>query len=180
MSDSRTRRPVAAVVGAGDPSPLLLAAAEELGEALVQHGFRVATGGRGGVMEGASRGAHRASAYREGDVVGVLPSTEASQANPWVDIAVPTGMGHARNVILVSMADVVIAVGGGAGTLSEMAMAWQLGKPIVGLDLGEGWSARVANTSLDHRLRDPIHRATSPAEAARLARQLAFEAPGEP
>ena len=73
-------------------------------------------------------------------MIGVLPGLIAADANPFVDVVVPTGMNYARNTILVAMADVVVAVGGGSGTLSEIALAWQHGKPIVTLDLGEGWS----------------------------------------
>ena len=85
-------------------------------------------------------------------------------------MVVPTGMNYARNTILVAMAVVVVAVGGGGyGTLSEIALAWQHGKPIVTLDLGEGWSARLAGERLDHRRDDLLHRAESAEEAVRLA-----------
>ena len=166
-------RPVAVVIGAGQAGPELTGAAEELGRGLVEAGFRVATGGLGGVMQAASKGARQAPSWTEGSVVGVLPGAEAGSANPYVDIAVPTNMGTARNVILVHMAQVVIAVGGGSGTLSELALAWQHGKPIVALDLGQGWSAELADRSLDGRREDRIHRATSAAQAVALARSLA-------
>ena len=105
-------------------------------------------------------------------IVGVLPGLDARAANPWVDLAIPTGLNHARNVVLVSMADVVVAVGGGSGTLSELALAWQHDKPIVCLDLGVGWSARLAGERLDSRRADRLHGATSAAEAVRLAAEL--------
>lgn len=164
-----TRRYVAAVVGANSASELLLVAAEEIGRGLVDSGFRVATGGLGGVMTAASRGARHAPGWTDGSVIGILPGLVAAEANPFVDVVVPTGMNYARNTILVAMADVVVAVGGGSGTLSEIALAWQHGKPIVTLDLGEGWSARLAGERLDHRRDDLLHRAESAEEAVRLA-----------
>lgn len=164
------RRHVAAVVGANSAaSDAILAAAEGIGEALVDAGFRIATGGLGGVMTAASRGARRATRWTEGTVIGVLPGLVASEANPFVDVVIPTGMNYARNTILVAMADVVVAVGGGSGTLSEIALAWQHGKPIVTLDLGEGWSARLAGERLDHRREDHLHRARDVNEVVALA-----------
>lgn len=163
------RRPVAAVVGANTASDALLEAAEAIGAGLVDAGFRVATGGLGGVMTAASRGGRQATGWADGRVIGILPGLIASEANPFIDVVVPTGMNYARNTLLVAMADVVVAVGGGSGTLSEIALAWQHGKPIVTLDLGEGWSARLAGERLDHRRDDLLHRAVSAVEAVRLA-----------
>jgi len=166
------RRPVAAVIGGATVSESVAAAAEALGTALVDHGFRIVSGGRGGVMAGASRGAHGSARYTEGTVVGILPTLDADDANPWVDIALPTGLHHARNVLIVAMADVVVAVGGSAGTLSEMALAWTHGKPIIALDVGDGWSSELAGRALDDRRTDVVHRATDPHEAAVLAERL--------
>jgi len=166
------RRPIVAIVGGARGSQGLMDAAEALGQALVEAGYRIATGGLGGVMEAASRGARHAESWREGDVVGVLPGLDASEANPWVDIVIPTGLNYARNVVLVSMADAVVAVGGGAGTLSEIALAWQHHKLVVALDLGEGWSARMAGEELDARRSDCVHRANSSAEAVAQIQQL--------
>ena len=168
-----SRRHVAAVVGANSASEELLAAAELIGAGLVDAGFRVATGGLGGVMTAASRGARQTGRWTDGSVIGVLPGLVASEANPFVDVVVPTGMNYARNIVLVAMADVVVAVGGGSGTLSEIALAWQHGKPIVALDLGEGWSSRLAGERLDHRRDDLLHRAVNADEAVRLAVMLA-------
>ena len=119
------RRRVIAVIGSSRPPPEAIEVAEELGRRIVEQGFRLVTGGLSGIMEAASRGAHQASSYREGDVVGILPGADAQTANPYVDIALPTNLGIARNVLVVSMADAVIAVGGSSGTLSELAIAWQ-------------------------------------------------------
>lgn len=167
------RRRVVSVVGGATGSEPLLAEAEALGRALVDAGFRVATGGRGGVMAAASRGARSSPRWTEGTVVGLLPGLDAADANPWVDVVIPTGLHHARNTLLVAMADAVVAVGGGAGTLSEIALAWVHGKPVVALDLGEGWSARLAGERLDERRADVVLRATSADEAlAQVVRAL--------
>ncbi|MCB1737795.1 MAG: TIGR00725 family protein [Gammaproteobacteria bacterium] len=168
----RPRLPVAAVVGARSASASALVVAESLGTGLVDAGFRLVTGGMGGVMEAASRGARRSPRWTDGAVVGVLPGLSASDANSFVDIVIPTGMNYARNVIVVAMADVVVALGGGSGTLSEIALAWQHGKPIVALDIGEGWSSRLAGEQLDHRRRDVVHRAGCVGDAVELAARL--------
>lgn len=163
------RRAVVAVVGGTRGSEALMQAAEALGRLLVDQGVRVASGGLGGVMTAVSRGARSSDSWVEGMVVGMLPGLSSGDANPYVDIAIPTGMNYARNTLLVAMADVVVAVGGGSGTLSEIALAWQHGKPIVALDLGEGWSARLAGEALDARREDVIQRASSAEQAAALS-----------
>lgn len=178
------RRPVVAVVGDGDGAdPHAVAAARAVGRLLVEGGCRVLTGGRGGVTESACAGARAAAAYREGDTIGVLPGDDARAANPFVDIALPTGLGHGRNA-LVARADAVVAIGGGAGTLSEICFAWLHDRLVVALVLpgGRGWSSRLAGTRLDERARfaaedgiddDRIHAAATPEEAvAEIARRL--------
>lgn len=149
----------------------VMRSAEALGRALVDAGFRIINGGLGGVMEAASRGARSSAAWREGDVVGVIPGYDKSAVSEHVDVCVATGMGWARNVIIVASADVVIAVGGGSGTLSEIAFAWQLGKPVVALDTGDGWSHELAGRALDDRRNDVILRAELPIDAVRLAQE---------
>ena len=116
-----------AVVGAGDVPDSEVAF--EVGRLLADRGLVVVTGGLGGVMAAASRGAASAG----GVVVGLLPGLDRSAANPWVSVAIPTGLGELRNGLVVRAADVVVAVGGGHGTLSEIALALKLGRPVVGL-----------------------------------------------
>lgn len=150
-----TRRRLVAVAGDGalpdgDPKEAL---AEAVGRALVDAGFRVLTGGRRGVMAAASRGARKSPRWRPGDVIGLLPGHDPSDANPWVDVALPTGLGHLRNA-LVAHADALVAIGGGAGTLSEVAMAWVHDRPIVAFRV-TGWSGTLADTRLDARQRFP-------------------------
>jgi hypothetical protein len=121
--------PYVAVVGAGDAPPDDLAAAEEVGRLLADAGAVVVCGGLGGAMEAACRGARRAG----GLTLGILPGDRRDRANPWVTVAVPTGMGELRNGLVVRTADVVLAIGGEYGTLSEIALALKLGRPVVGL-----------------------------------------------
>jgi len=139
------------IVGPGDTAdPMLLDDAAEVGRLVVQAGHDVVTGGLGGVMAAASRGAHEAG----GRVVGVLPGDDPAAANEWVDEVVATGLGQGRNATLVAMADAVIGVGGSWGTLSEIALARRLGKPVVWL---HGWD--IAGPD------DPVPRAQTPQDA---------------
>ncbi len=165
------RRPVAAVIGGGEATPAELADADALGRALIQAGFRVLTGGLGGVMEAASRGARSAPEHRDGDVLAVLPGYDAEAANAHADVVLCTGLGHARNVLVVASADVVLAVGGRAGTLSEIALAWTLGKPVIAVG-ASGWAGRVAGEVIDDRKAEPVHGPCTPREAATLARDV--------
>lgn len=172
---TESRRAVMSVIGNGTPlEPAVEALCVELGELAVDAGFRIASGGLGGVMAAVSRGAHQSTKYREGDVVGVIPSYRADDANPHVDIVVPTGLGFARNLLVVGMADVVVAVGGGSGTLSELALAWQLGKPIIGMASAIGWSAKLAGTAVDARPRDPVLTAETASQAIEHAQAAVF------
>jgi hypothetical protein len=159
-----------AVIGEGDlaPDDLRWASARELGRLAVEAGFRVATGGLDGVMAAASRGAAEAHAYREGDVIGVLPSYDRATANEWVDIVIPSGLGIARNVVLMALADVVVAIGGGAGTLSEIAIAWQLGRPVVAVQ-GLGWAGRLGGQAVDARRTDVVASVGTATEAVARA-----------
>jgi uncharacterized protein (TIGR00725 family) len=124
-----TRTPYVAVVGPGDASAPQLHAAEEVGAGLAAAGAVVVTGGLGGVMEAACRGARS----RRGHTLGILPGEDREAANGWVEIAVATGLGELRNGLVVRAADALVAIGGGHGTLSEIALALKLGRPVVGL-----------------------------------------------
>jgi uncharacterized protein (TIGR00725 family) len=147
----------------------------DLGRTAVDAGFRIATGGKGGVMEAVSLGAHESSQYSEGDVIGVLPSYDVESGNPHVDIVVPTGLGIARNIVVVAMADVVVAIGGSSGTLSEMAIAWQLGKPIVAIAAAGGWAEKLAGERIDARRQDRVVRADDGADAVAKALDILGE-----
>ncbi|MFQ5647357.1 MAG: TIGR00725 family protein [bacterium] len=119
-----------AVIGAGSCSVETAQVAEEVGQRIAEQGGILLCGGLGGVMEAAARGAGKAG----GLTVGILPGNLASQANRYIDIPVVTGIGHARNVVLVQSAQGIIAVKGEYGTLSEIAVALKENKPIVGID----------------------------------------------
>lgn len=166
------RRPIAAVIGPAHCDATVKVAAEAVGEALVDAGFRIVTGGLGGAMEAASRGASRSIRYRPGDIIGVLPTYNANSANPWVDVPIATGLQHARNVIVVGSADVVLVVGGQAGTLSELALAWTLGRPVICVAGTGGWADELAGRALDGRRTDVLHGPYSARDAASAAKQL--------
>lgn len=117
------------VIGAGEAREELLRIAEEVGRLLAKEGAIVITGGLSGVMEAASKGA-----FLEGGItVGILPTLKKEDANPYVKIPIPTGMGEIRNALIVRASDALIAIGGGYGTLSEIAFALKTGKRVVGI-----------------------------------------------
>jgi uncharacterized protein (TIGR00725 family) len=146
---------VVAVIGAADARPELCKQAFAVGRTIAEQGATLVCGGRGGVMEAAARGARSAG----GHTIGVLPGYDRIDANPYIEFVIATGMGQARNVIVVASADAVIALAGEGGTLSEIGLALKLGRPVVALD---AWS----------ELRG-IHHASSPAAAVELALNVA-------
>jgi uncharacterized protein (TIGR00725 family) len=146
------RKAQATVVGDSDAPATTVEIAEEVGALLAKHGIVVVTGGRSGVMEAACRGAMKAG----GLTVGIIPTEEHADANPWCTIVVPTGLSHARNALTVLAGDFVIALGGAAGTLSEISLAWIYNKPILTLQGSGGWADKLAGTSIDHRRTEPI------------------------
>jgi uncharacterized protein (TIGR00725 family) len=118
-----------AVAGPGEASAGEAEAAEAVGRELAGRGAVLVCGGLGGAMEAACRGAKE----RGGTTVGILPGLDRSAGNPWLDVAIPTGLGEGRNVLVVRAADALIAVSGGYGTLSEIALALKAGTPVSGL-----------------------------------------------
>ena len=131
--------------------------AEAVGRLLAERGATLVCGGRDEVMAAAARGAKKAG----GTTIGILPGETREEANPWIDHAVVTGIGHARNLAVVASGDVVIAVGGAWGTLSEIAYARVLGRPVVVLE--PGWEVGG----------EGIARAGTAEEAVELALRLA-------
>ena len=119
-----------AVCGASEATPSQLDAAREVGKLLARSGAVVINGGYGGVMAAASEGA----ASEGGTVVGILPESDRVGANPHLTVSIPTGLGQARNAVIVTAADSVIAIGGGWGTLSEIALARRLGRSVFAID----------------------------------------------
>jgi uncharacterized protein (TIGR00725 family) len=120
---------IISVIGAGSCDKKIYGIAEEVGRLIAEKGAMLITGGLGGVMEAASKGAKEAG----GITVGILPGFSKGEANPFVMVPITTGLSHARNIIVVRSADAVIAIAGEYGTLSEIAIALKLGKPVVGI-----------------------------------------------
>tara|TARA_B100000315_G_scaffold244481_1_gene269105 strand:- start:2997 stop:3473 length:477 start_codon:yes stop_codon:yes gene_type:complete len=138
------------IIGAGTCSKEVYQTAEKLGRLIAERGDTLICGGLGGVMEAAAKGAKS----NGGTTIGILPGFSVEDANPFIDIPIVTGLSHARNVIIVRSSDILIAVAGEYGTLSEIAIALKLGKPVIGIC---SW-----NISKD------ILQARSPEEAIRL------------
>lgn len=121
---------IVGVIGTSTPTEEEYKLAEEVGALIAEKGAGVICGGLGGVMEAVCKGAKS----KNGLTIGILPGNLKGEANQYVDITIPTGMGQARNVILVQASDAIIAVGGGYGTLSEIAVALRLDVPLVGIN----------------------------------------------
>lgn len=145
--------PIVAVIGGATCTEQEAGWAEAAGRALAQRGALLVCGGRSGVMEAACRGAKAAG----GLTIGLLPGMDRGAANPYVDIAIPTGLGEARNAVIIRSAQATIAVGGEYGTLSEIAFALKQGLPVAGLGT---W-----HLSREGAPADAIFRASSPEEA---------------
>ncbi len=117
------------VIGAGDCSEEICELAEKVGQGIATAGAVLVCGGMGGVMEAAARGARK----QGGVTVGILPGVDKNHANPYIDFPIVTGLGEGRNLLVVRNSDVLIAFPGKFGTLSEIAFALKIGKPVVGL-----------------------------------------------
>lgn len=145
------------VIGGNEAPPELLALAEEVGRLLAREGCTVICGGRRGIMEAVCRGARAEG----GHTIGILPGADRSDMNPYVEFPIVTGIGFARNPIVVLSGDAVIAIGGAYGTLSEIAHALTFGVPVVGV--------RTWRFSRDGREEDGLVRAETAEEAVRRA-----------
>ena len=150
-----------AVCGPDPSSPEVAEQAEEVGRLLARAGAVLVCGGLGGSMEAAARGA----ASEGGTVLGILPGANRSGANPYLSMAIPTGMGEARNTLIVRSSDALIAVAGEFGTLSEIAFALKTGVPVVGL---KTWELSKAGTPVQ-----AFVRVETPEEAVAEALRLA-------
>ncbi len=152
------RRRIIAVIGpaqSGCTSEILLFA-EKLGVLLIDAGFRIVTGGYDGIMKAVFIGAKKSLKYREGDTVGIIMSLNPGDANEYADIVITTGIRNARNQIVTSTADAVVAIAGGAGTLSEVAFAWKFNKPIIAVTGLGGWSEKIAGKFIDNQQDKPV------------------------
>jgi len=156
MKDIRQRIRIA-VIGGSRPGRQAVETALEVGRLIARAGAVVVCGGLGGVMEAACRGAQLAG----GTTVGILPGKRIESGNPWLSVRLPTGMGNGRNWLVAAGAHAVIAIGGGLGTLSEIALALKGGRPVVGLGT---WDA--VGPDGEHL---PILQVNSAAEAVKAA-----------
>ncbi len=152
---------IISVIGASVVDAKVAKIAQEVGSAIAKRGYILACGGLGGVMEAACKGAKSA----KGTTIGILPGVEKSEANQYVDIVIPTGIGLARNLIVVAAGDGIIVISGGSGTLGELSFAWQLAKPIVTITPSGGWAEKFAGQTLDDRRIDKIESANTAEEA---------------
>jgi len=139
--------------------------AEETGKEIAKRKAILVCGGRGGVMEAAAKGAKE----NGGMTIGILPGKSRTEANPYIDIAIPTGIGRARNLIVVNCSDVVIAISGGPGTLSEIGLALAEGKNVIAIRTSGGVAALLAGKTIRNR---PIIVAETPKEAVEKAFEL--------
>lgn len=134
------------VIGSGDETSYINES-YEIGRFIAKNNCILISGGRGGIMEKVSKGASEEG----GIVLGILPGPDFDAANEYCNIVIPTGIGYARNIINVLSGDVIIAIGGKSGTLSELAYAWQYKKPVILCAFAEGWSKRLSGSTIDDR-----------------------------
>lgn len=156
----RDCKAVVSVIGGYDSEKSTLDQAEEIGRLLARNNFAVSCGGLSGVMEAVCKGAKE----ENGLTIGIIPYKEKSPANPYVDIVIPVPFSQARNIVVVLSGDIVLAIGGKAGTLSELCFSWIYGKPIIALSTVDGWSSKLAGEKIDDRRTDMIYPANSPQE----------------
>jgi len=149
-----TRAPVLSVIGAGDAPDDVCAMAREVGREIASRGAVLINGGRGGVMRAAAEGAHRAG----GHTIGIIPSYDRASANEFIEFVIASGMGEARNAIIVASSDAIIAMAGEGGTLAEIGFAKKFRRPIVALN---SWPEI-----------EELDRASTPREAVDLAMRL--------
>ena len=148
---------IISVIGDGNPTEKISLLAEEVGTLLAKKGIIIVCGGLEGVMESVCRGAKKYG----GTTIGIIPGVKASDANKWVDIPICTGMSQARNVIIATTGDAIIAIGGKYGTLSEISHALSINKPVIGLNT---W-----NLSQIKNINPSIVQAKNPIDAVNLA-----------
>ncbi|MFW5861275.1 MAG: TIGR00725 family protein [Spirochaetota bacterium] len=134
------------IIGSSDTSDHL-DTAMRIGKFVADNKWVLVSGGRTGIMEAASRGASEAG----GIVVGITPSHQFDEANPYCTIVIPSGIGFARNSMNVLSGDIIVSLGGKSGTLSELAYAWQYDKPVICCSFTGGWSSRILRQPVDDR-----------------------------
>jgi len=158
------RRPQVTVIGNYDAAGESLEMAERVGQMLGRLRCTVITGGGKGIMAAVCRGTRQAG----GLCVGILPGNDLTLGNEDLNVVIPSGIGYARNLTNVLAADLVVAIGGGSGTLNEMAFAWMHKKPIVALVGFGGWADKLAGERIDERRDDVVERAQGVEELERF------------
>ena len=157
------------IIGDSAEIPALNIIAEEMGKLIALAGYSLVTGGREGIMGAASRGAAAVSPRPENSrVIGILPGTKKSEGNVHIDYVIPTGIGWARNQVVVLSSDIIVAIGGSSGTLSEIAYAWAYNKPVIAFDVQQGWSTKLSGQKIDDKRDDLIIKVSSPQEAIKI------------
>lgn len=121
----------------------------KLGRYLIDNEYFIVCGGKGGFMEAVCKGAHGSMKYSFGSTIGIIPEDDKKFSNRYVDTVIPTGSGVSRNVQIINSSDILIAVGGGSGTLSEIAFAWQKAKRVLCHSEFSGWAQRLAGIDID-------------------------------
>lgn len=162
------RIPIIGVCGASIIDSRIERLTENLGNLIADAGLFVVCGGKGGVMKAIAKGVRTSG----GISIGIIPEDEKEYSNEYIDIIIPTGMGEARNAILVNTADIIVTISGSAGTLSEIALAWRSKKPIIALSTSGGWSEKLAGTQIDQSRVDSIIIAKTPEEVIQIIQKL--------
>lgn len=148
----------------------------ELGAQLAAKHLYLVSGGKLGIMEAAFKGVKSISGS-ESLTIGIIPEEEKKWANDFCDVVIPTGIGTARNKIIINTSDILIAIGGGAGTLSEMAFAWQMNKPIIAYTGFDGWAKELAGKAIDERGGKLVYSAKNINEIIELVHLLMKKSP---
>jgi uncharacterized protein (TIGR00725 family) len=159
---------VVSVIGASEINKEIEEKTIEIGRLLAINNYAVACGGLSGVMEAICKGAKEEGGF----TIGIIPYTEKSKANKYVDVIIPCPFSQARNIVVVLTGDICLAISGKAGTLSEICFAWIYNKPIVALSSVEGWSSNIANQRLDDRRSDMVYGVNTPLEAISKINEL--------
>ncbi|MHA2251981.1 MAG: TIGR00725 family protein [Candidatus Kariarchaeaceae archaeon] len=146
--------------------------AYKIGKVLIDEGFDIINGGMGGIMAETARGARKSTKFTNKSVIGILPSIHENNGNPYSGVIIKTDMGSARNRLIVLNCHVILAIGGGSGTLNEISTAWELNKPIMAYVPGGGWATKLAGQRLDQRRDDIIVAVESSEEILEMLRTL--------
>ncbi len=171
-------KPQIAIIGSRELPPASLSLLKELAYELVSKGYRTVTGGLGSLQQTVHEGAKSNPKHTDCDTIVLLPGFDPEPAIDYADVVIPTGLDAYRNALLAN-SEVVVAIGGGAGTLSEMAFAWQFRRPIIAIGNG-GWAERLAGESLDSRHKSLVVDCTSSSIAeivAQIAHQIELNRP---